>query len=101
MLLDFLTEDDQWFDSSALMLAEAADRGALFVNPIIYTEVAAGFERVEHLNAALPVDYFHVCRCHGRARFWRAMFVGPAAAGGGAVRRMPTSTWVRTRRSPG
>ena len=58
MLLDFLTEDDQWFDWSASMLAEAADRGALFVNPIIYAEVAAGFERVEDLDAALPVDYF-------------------------------------------
>ena len=28
------------------------------MNPIIYAEVAAGFERVEDLDAALPVDYF-------------------------------------------
>ena len=58
MLLDFLTEDAEWFDWSASMLADAADRGVLFVNPIIYAEVAAGFERLEDLDAALPVDYF-------------------------------------------
>ena len=58
MLLDVLTEDDEWFDWSAAMLAQAGDRGALFVNPIIYAEVAARFERIEDLEAALPPDYF-------------------------------------------
>lgn len=58
MLLDVLTEDDEWFDWSAAMLAQAGDRGALFLNPIIYAEVAARFERIEDLEAVLPPDYF-------------------------------------------
>jgi predicted nucleic acid-binding protein len=58
VLLDVLTEDDEWFDWSAAMLAQAGDRGALFLNPIIYAEVAARFERIEDLEAALPPDYF-------------------------------------------
>ena len=40
------------------MLAAAGDRGALFLNPIIYAEVAAGFERIEDLDAALPAGHF-------------------------------------------
>jgi predicted nucleic acid-binding protein len=58
VLLDVLTEDDEWFDWSAAMLAQAGDRGALFLNPIIYAEVAARFERIEDLEAVLPPDYF-------------------------------------------
>lgn len=58
VLLDVITEDDEWFEWSAARLAEAADRGALFVNPLIYAEVAAGFERIEDLDDALPSSYY-------------------------------------------
>jgi len=58
VLLDVVTEDDGWFEWSAAMLADAADRGALFINPIIYAEVSAGFERIEELDDALPPAYY-------------------------------------------
>ena len=58
VLLDVLTEDDEWLDWSAAMLAEAGNRGALFLNPLIYAEVAARFERIEDLEAALPPEHF-------------------------------------------
>ena len=58
MLLDVLTEDDEWLDWSAAMLAEAGDRGPLFLNPIIYAEGAGGFERIEALDAALPPQHY-------------------------------------------
>jgi len=58
VLLDVLTEDDEWLDWSAAMLAEAGDRGPLFLNPIIYAEIAAGFERIEDLDAALPPQHY-------------------------------------------
>jgi hypothetical protein len=59
VILDVITEDEEWLDWSAAMLARQADSGALVVNPIIYAEAAARFERIEDLEAALPPDYFH------------------------------------------
>ena len=58
VILDVLTEDRDWFDWSSAMLAEAARTGTLVVNPIIYAEVAARFERIEELDDALPERYY-------------------------------------------
>ena len=54
VLLDVLTEDTQWFEWSAQMLSEYADRGSLVINPIIYAEVSIGFNQPEELEEALP-----------------------------------------------
>jgi AbrB family looped-hinge helix DNA binding protein len=58
VILDVLTEDEQWFDWSAAALAAAATRGPLLINPIVYAEVSAGFERIEDLDEALPQLYY-------------------------------------------
>jgi predicted nucleic acid-binding protein len=58
VILDVVTEDADWFDWSAAALARQADEGRLVVNPIVYAEVAARFERIEDLEAALPGDYY-------------------------------------------
>jgi predicted nucleic acid-binding protein len=58
VILDVLTEDPNWFEWSAQMLAEHADRGTLVINPIIYAEISIGFNQVEELEAALPDDFF-------------------------------------------
>lgn len=58
VLLDVLTDDEEWGDWSADRLAEAAHGGALIINPIIYAEVSAGFERIEDLDEALPSTYY-------------------------------------------
>jgi len=58
VLLDVLTEDDEWFEWSADRLSDAASAGGIVINPIIYAEVAAGFERIEDLDEALPPDYY-------------------------------------------
>jgi predicted nucleic acid-binding protein len=58
VLLDVLTEDDEWFDWSAERLETAASSGGIIINPIIYAELAAGFERVEELEDALPSTYY-------------------------------------------
>ena len=58
VLFDLLTEDDQWFDWSAAMISDAAEKGPLYVNPIIYAEVAAGFARIEDVDEALPSAYY-------------------------------------------
>jgi predicted nucleic acid-binding protein len=58
VILDVLTEDPQWFEWSAQMLADYADRGDLVINPIIYAEISIGFNQPEELETALPLDFF-------------------------------------------
>ena len=58
VLLDVVTDDAEWFEWSAAMLADAADRGVIVINPIIYAEVSAAFERIEDLDDALPSLYY-------------------------------------------
>jgi predicted nucleic acid-binding protein len=58
VILDVLTEDDGWLDWSSSRLAESANAGMLVINPIIYAEVSARFERIEELDDALPADYY-------------------------------------------
>jgi predicted nucleic acid-binding protein len=58
VLIDVLTEDEEWFDWSSSMLAAAADRGTLVINPIIYAEVSVAFTRIEDLDDSLPRAYY-------------------------------------------
>jgi predicted nucleic acid-binding protein len=58
VILDVVTDDSEWGDWSASMLADAAQQGRLVINPLIYAEVACGFARIEDLDAALPAEYF-------------------------------------------
>lgn len=58
VLLDILTEDDEWFEWSADRLTDAASAGSIVINPIIYAEVSPRFERIEDLDEALPTDYY-------------------------------------------
>jgi predicted nucleic acid-binding protein len=58
VILDVLTEDPEWAEWSAAALAAQADAGPLVVNPLVYAEVAARFERIEDLEEALPEGYF-------------------------------------------
>ena len=58
VILDVLTEDEDWVDWSASMLARAAEAGRLVVNPLVYAEVSVGFDTIEALDAALPPEYY-------------------------------------------
>lgn len=58
VILDVFTEDEEWLDWSAAQLAEAAGNGMLVINPIIYAEVSARFNRIEDLDDALPAGYY-------------------------------------------
>src|SRR5262245_36658094 len=57
VLLDFLNEDAEWFEWSAAMLEDVAQRGTLVVNAIIYAEVSIGFDRIEDVEEALPAEF--------------------------------------------
>ena len=58
VLLDVMTEDEEWLDWSAAALARAADTSQLVINPIVYAEVAARFARIEDLEETLPREYY-------------------------------------------
>ena len=58
VVLDVVTDDQEWGDWSAAMLSQAAQEGRLLINPIIYAEVACRFTRIEDLDEVLPAEYF-------------------------------------------
>ena len=58
VILDIVTEDAEWADWSASMLAASAHEGRLAINPLIYAEVSCGFSGIEDLDDAVPAEYF-------------------------------------------
>jgi hypothetical protein len=58
VLFDFLSEDAEWFDWSAAMIGEAADRGMVVINPIIFAELSVRYDRIEDVERVVPAEYF-------------------------------------------
>jgi len=58
VILDIVTVDPAWSAWSEDALARARDDGVLVINPIVYAEVSTGFDRIEDLDDAVPVDDF-------------------------------------------
>ncbi len=55
VLLDVFTDDPHWGAWSAAQLAIAFDAGPVAINQLIFAELSVGFERIEDLDAALPL----------------------------------------------
>jgi predicted nucleic acid-binding protein len=101
VLLDVITEDERWMAWSADALTEAAARGGLAINPIVYAELSLGYDTIGGarrgavgLHAAAP-----------SLRGWlprRGLLPAlPARPAEHAARRCPTSTSARTPPSTG
>jgi predicted nucleic acid-binding protein len=58
VILDVVTEDPEWYEWSAGQLEKLAESHTLVINPIIYSEVSIGFDRIEDLDQTLPPDFF-------------------------------------------
>ena len=58
VLLDVATNDPVWGDWSAEALERTADASILVINPLVYAEVSIGFDSIEDLEAALPIDLY-------------------------------------------
>jgi len=58
VILDVVTEDPHWFEWSAEQLESLSEDHTLVINPLIYSEISVGFERIETLDEALPSEYF-------------------------------------------
>jgi predicted nucleic acid-binding protein len=74
VILDVVTEDEEWFDWSSHMLARSAETDRLIINPIVYAEISLGFDRIEDLDEAVPPDYFT-----REALPWEAAFLAARA----------------------
>ncbi len=58
VLLDIATADATWMSWSQQQLREAAERGVLYINPIIYAEVAPAFANAQDLDRWLDPALF-------------------------------------------
>jgi predicted nucleic acid-binding protein len=58
VILDVATDNPEWSEWSSQALARAADASVLVINPIVFAEVSAGYERVEDLETVLPPDLY-------------------------------------------
>lgn len=58
VILDIATEDETWFQWSSETLGRYAETHILVINPIIYSEVSIGFDRIEDVETILSPDFF-------------------------------------------
>lgn len=57
VLLDYVTEDEEWCDWSAKMLEDAATGGRLIINPVIFAEVSVRYDSIEDVLEDLPPTF--------------------------------------------
>ncbi|MBV2152758.1 type II toxin-antitoxin system VapC family toxin [Kitasatospora sp. SUK 42] len=58
VLLDLMTDDENWADWSESALSAAQDEGEVVINPIVYAEVSVAHAAIEDLDAVLPAEDF-------------------------------------------
>ncbi len=58
VLLDVATNDPHWSTWSAAALERIADEAVLVINPLIYAEVSVGFDTIEAVEVALPLELY-------------------------------------------
>ena len=58
VILDVVTEDPKWYAWSSAQLEDLAESHTLVINPLIYSEVSIGFDRIEDLDLALSSESF-------------------------------------------
>jgi predicted nucleic acid-binding protein len=58
VLLDVATDDPAWAGWSGSTLERMADQAVLVINALVYAEVSIGFETIEELEEALPIELY-------------------------------------------
>jgi predicted nucleic acid-binding protein len=69
VILDIFLDDPNWADWSESALANYSAYTTLYINPIIYTEVSVGFEKIEELESALHKGGFQMLEIPKEALF--------------------------------
>ena len=60
VILDIFLNDPDWADWSEAILGEYSVTSTLNINPIVYSEVSIGFERIEDLESAINKGGFQM-----------------------------------------
>lgn len=69
VILDLFLSDPQWADWSERTLSQYGAVSALYINPIIYTEVSIAFNRIEELEDAVARAGFQMLEIPKEALF--------------------------------
>ncbi len=69
IILDIFLNDPNWADWSDFTLEKHAHITTLYINPIIYSEVSIGFERIEELELAINKCGFQMLQIPKEALF--------------------------------
>jgi len=69
VILDLCEDDPNWAEWSESTLHRYSITHTLYINPIIYSEVSIGFERIEELEAAIAGCGFQMLQIPKEALF--------------------------------
>lgn len=90
VLLDVVTEDAAWFAWSSEALRQAADDAMVVLNPVIYSELSVGFERIEDLESLFSPEVFEYRPIPREAAFLAGKsFLAYRRRGGGKTIPLP------------
>jgi predicted nucleic acid-binding protein len=60
VILDVFLDDPDWAEWSTATLDEFSEKEALYINPIVYSEISIGFKRIEELESAVARGGFRM-----------------------------------------
>ena len=69
IILDVFLDDPNWAEWSESQLVKLSSNTKLFINPVVYSEVSIGFERIEDLEHALNHSGFQMLEIPKEALF--------------------------------
>ena len=69
IILDVFLDDPNWAEWSESKLEKFSSITKLFINPVVYTEVSIGFNRIEDLESALNRGGFQMLEIPKEALF--------------------------------
>ncbi|HOO72542.1 MAG TPA: PIN domain-containing protein [Spirochaetota bacterium] len=69
VILDLFLDDPRWADWSENILEKYSRQSPLYINPVIYSEISIGFERIEDLESALVKGGFKMIQFSKEALF--------------------------------
>jgi predicted nucleic acid-binding protein len=90
VILDLVTNDPAWSDWSIAKFEEAALRGPLCINDVVYAELSVRYDRIEDLEALLADAAIDVARMPRDALFLAGkVFVQYRKSGGARTGVLP------------
>ena len=69
VILDLFTNDKNWADWSESVLVRYANEGGLYINPVIYSEISMGFNKIEEIEKAVTQCGFQLLQMPKEALF--------------------------------